>query len=382
MTSSYSRIRGTLFGVAWLIAAAACNTDGVTSPTQNDDAARAVNVFTHLADSVSRNGGDAEMGGAYASLAEAVRAGGRVSTIVITVDGAPTTFYAIATLNDVSLAPCAVGFCTMDKKPQSLRTLIAWQQDDPRRVVQLSSVADTDPIRAYVVPVLVPFDGNSASLTFFDGKGGAYFGTSGSQKFDVTKSAVPCAATSDKPTIAIYPGPPRCTQADFVVTFNSRAEPSSFLVGKNNATGTHTFSMSTQSVLGARFEQTVFLPPLPPIVVTPSASLPATLTTKVDSLVTLSFTVNNPTSAPVKIDFSSGQHFDFTIYDASTGAALWVWSADKLFMQAMSSETIPANGKLEFTAQWKPTKSGSFVATGSLVSLSHRAAAKLAVSVP
>ena len=120
MTSSYSRIRGTLFGVAWLIAAAACDTDGVTNPT-NDDAARAVNVFTHLADSVSRNGGDAEMGGAYASLAEAVRAGGRVSTIVITVDGAPTTFYAIATLNDVSLAPCAVGFCTMDKKPQSLQ---------------------------------------------------------------------------------------------------------------------------------------------------------------------------------------------------------------------------------------------------------------------
>ena len=124
-SSAYARLRGAVFGVACLVAAAACGSDGATSPTQNEDAARAVGVFTHLADSVSRNGGDAEMGGAYASLAEAVRTGGRVSTIVITVDGVPTTFYAIATLNDVSLAPCAVGFCTMDKRPQSLRTLIA-----------------------------------------------------------------------------------------------------------------------------------------------------------------------------------------------------------------------------------------------------------------
>lgn len=127
---------------------------------------------------------------------------------------------------------------------------------------------------------------------------------------------------------------------------------------------------------------TASLPPLPPIVVTPSATLPATLTTTVDSLVTLTLTVRNPTASPVKIDFSSGQHFDFTVTDAATGAALWVWSADRLFMQMLTSETIPANGKLVYTAQWKPTKSASFVATGMLVSPSHRAEAKVAVSVP
>jgi len=135
-------------------------------------------------------------------------------------------------------------------------------------------------------------------------------------------------------------------------------------------------------VLGARFKFIVGPPPLPPIVVPPSASLPATLTTQVDSLVTLTLTVSNPTSAPVKVEFSSGQRFDFSIYDAASGAALWVWSADKLFAQMMSSEIIPANGKLVYSAQWKPTKSGSYVATGSLVSLSHRAATKVAVSVP
>jgi hypothetical protein len=379
---AWTHIGRAILGTACLVAASACSSDSSTSPTQNDDAARAVSVFTQLADSVSRNGGDADIGSAYASLAEAVRVGGRISPIVITVDDVPTTFYATALQTDIDVLCPGDQFCTAVPHIVSLRTLIAWQQNDPRRVMQLSSETNGDPIRAYIFPTFAPFVGKSASLTFFDGKGGIYFGTSGAQKFDITKSAVACAATSDKPTIAIFPAPPHCTQSDFFVTFNGKAEPSSFLSGKNNATGSHTFSMSSQQILGARFELTAQLPPLPPIVVTPSASLPATLTAKVDSLVTLTLTVSNPTSSPVKIEFSSGQHYDFTIYDASTGLALWVWSADKLFMQALSSETIPANGKLVYTAEWKPTKSGSFVATGSLVSLSHRATTKAAVSVP
>lgn len=114
----------------------------------------------------------------------------------------------------------------------------------------------------------------------------------------------------------------------------------------------------------------------------PSASLPATLITELDSVVTLTLTVSNPTAASATITFSSGQHFDFTITDAATGTTLWVWSADKLFMQSLSSETIAPHGTLVYTAQWKPTTSGPLVATGTLVSLSHRAAAKAALSVP
>ncbi len=378
---AHTRIRGAMLGAACLVAASACSSDRSTGPAQDEDAARAVSVFSHLADSVSRAGGDAEMGFAYASLAEAVRRGGRISTIVIAVDDVPTTFNATALQSDID-ATCPAQLCAAAQRTISLRTLVAWQQNDPRRVVQLSSEANADPIRAYLFPVLVPFVGKSASLTFFDGRGGIFFGTGGAQKFDVTKSAVPCMPTSERAIIALYPAPPRCTQADFFATFNGKAEPSSFLAGQNNAAGSHTFSMSAQPVLGARFELTASLPPLPPIVVTPSASLPATLTTTVDSLVTLTLTVNNPTASPVKVDFSSGQRFDFTVTDAATGATLWVWSADKLFMQMLTSETIPANGKLVYTAEWKPTKSASFVATGMLVSLSHRSGAKVAVSVP
>jgi hypothetical protein len=360
----------------------ACGSDTSTAPTQ-DDAARAVNVFTQLADSVSRAGGDADVGSAYASLAEAVRMGGRISTIVITVDDVPTTFNATALQTEIDVSPCASPLCAAASRHVTLRTLIAWQQSNPRRLLQLSSEADTDPIRAYLFPLLVPFTGNSASLTFLDGNGGAYFGTSGSQKFAVTTSAVPCtAAAASKPTIAIFPAPPRCTQADFSITFNAKAEPSSFLAARNNATGSHTFAMSAQPVLGARFELTATVPPLPPIVVMPNVSLPATLTAKVDSLVTLTLTVSNPTAAPVTVNFNTGQHYDFTISDATNGALLWRWGMGMMFTQALSTETIPANGKVVYTAEWKPSQKGNFIATGSLVSPSHRADARVAVSVP
>jgi Intracellular proteinase inhibitor len=375
-------IRIAALGLACLTFVAACGGDSSTSPTQQDDAAHAVNVFTQLADSISRAGGDADIGGAYARLSEAVRQGGRISPIVITVDGVATTFNATALQTETEFTCTPTLICTMSYRTFVHRTLIAWQQDNPRRIVQLSSESDADPIRAYVFPVLVPFAGNSASLTFFDGSGGVYFGTSGSQRFDVTKSAVPCTpATPDKMMPAIYPAPPHCTQADFFVTFNGKAEPSTFLATRNTATGSHSFSMAAQQVKGARFELAAPVRPLPPIIVPPNASLPATLTAKVDSIVTLTLTVSNP-SSPARIEFSSGQHYDFSIIDASSGALLWRWGMGMMFTQMMSSESIPANGTLVYTATWKPAGKGNYIAVGSLVSMSHRADAKVQVSVP
>jgi len=140
--------------------------------------------------------------------------------------------------------------------------------------------------------------------------------------------------------------------------------------------------MVAQPVLGARFELTAALPPFPPIVVTPSVSLPATLSAKIDSLVTLTLTVSNPASTPAQVAFNSGQHYDFTISDALNGALLWRWSLGMGFTQMLSTQTIPANGTLVYTAQWKPTQKGNLIATGSLVSLSHRADAKMFLMMP
>src|SRR5206468_2843638 len=122
---------------------------------------------------------------------------------------------------------------------------------NPKQIVQLSSGADSDPIRAYIYPTFAPFTGPSASLIYMDGRGGTFFGTSGAQKTSVGVSSTPCSAVNDHVVIAIYPAPPTCTQADFTVSFDAKAEASSFLATSNNATGSHTLSMSSQPVLGS-----------------------------------------------------------------------------------------------------------------------------------
>ncbi len=368
--------------ITTLLAVTACGSDILVTP-QQDDAAKAVTLFAQLSDSVARSGGDSAIGNAYAGLAEAIRQGGRVSTIIITIDGVATNYSATALQSEITGPPCIADVCAAIQRTRTLRSLIAWQQDDPRRIVQLSSESDADPIRAYLYPVLVPYTGASASLTFFDGKGGAFFGTSGTQKFAVTTSAAPCApAGPDRPVITILPAPPKCTKADFVVAFDGKAEPSTFLAARNNATGSHTFSMSSQAVLGARFEMTAPDMPKPPIDVPPSVSLPSTIAVTTDSIVTLTLTVSNPGASAVQVVHPSSQRFDFVIADASTGLPVWRWSDGQGFFQALTTETIAANGKLTYIATWKPNRKGALIATGELVSISHRAGARASFSLP
>jgi hypothetical protein len=359
----------------------ACGSDILVAPGQ-DDAAKAVTLFTQLSDSVARSGGDSAIGNAYAGLAEAVRRGGRISTVLITIDGVPTKFSATAIQSEISAPPCTGDVCPAILR-RALRSLIAWQQDDPRRIVQLSSESDADPIRAYLFPVLVPYAGASASLTFFDGKGGAFFGTSGTQKVGITTSETACApAGPDRPVIAIFPAPPRCTKADFVVAFDGKAEPSTFLAARNNATGSHTLSMASQPVLGARFEMTAPDLPKPPIDLAPTVGLPATITVTTDTLVTLTLTISNPGASAVQVVHPSSQRYEFVIADGTTGLPVWKWSDGQGFFQALTSETIAAGGRLTYTASWKPTRKGAFIATGELVSISHRAGARASFSVP
>lgn len=381
-------MRTTLFatlGIAAIALSAACASDSLTSP-ERDDASAAVDIFTRLADSVARSGGDADLGSAYGSLAEAVRQGGRVSPIVVAIDGTPTTFLATAQQTEVITAPCGdLAKCPtfVALRPVVLRTFVAWQQDDPKRIIQIASAADSEPIRAYLHPVLVPSSGPSASLVYFDGKGGTFFGSNGAQKVSITTSSDACSATGEgKRSIDILPALPRCTRADFSISFSATAEPSTFLVSRNTATGSHTFSTAAQPVLGSRFERTAVTSPLPPITVTPSATLSASLSAKVDSVVTLTLTITNPTDSPVDVSSGSSQTYEFTILDAATGARVWRWSDGRAFTLAFVTRTLAAHGSLTFTEQWKPTQKGTLVALGSLVSASHRADAKASISVP
>ena len=389
------RIRPRIIALA-AAALGACSSDSTAPLTTTSAASLAADQFTRLADSVSRSGGDADVGNAYSSIAGVLRAGGRVSSIVITIDGAATTFTATALGTELGYSSSCVGTaCAARPKPVLMRSLVAWDAANPKRVVQLTAQSDDEPIAAMLYPTLLASYAPMASLVYMDGAGGTYFGTSGSQKMGETVSTTPCAVARDSVPVATKL-PSTCTQADFSIAFSAKAEPSAFLVRDNTAKGTHAIAMTTQTVAGSH---TLLVPPTcdtacapgspngppsvppPPVVVRPSSELPASLSATMDSLVTLTFTLKNPSSDAIKVTFPSGQRYDFIATDSTTGRDVWRWSADKSFTQALSEQTVPANGTLVFIAQWKPAAKSRYLLHGLLVSTSHRGEAYASVVV-
>ena len=375
-----------------IAAFAACSGESTAPLTSTSDAARAAEQFTKMADSVSRNGGDADVSGAYSEIAAAVRMSGRVAPITIAIDGVPTAFVATAMSSELAhQAGCDGGPLCDPAVPLRMRSLIAWDKDNPKRVVQISSASDSDPIEAMLYPSLLAIYTPMASLIYMDGAGGTYFGTSGTQSASVTKSATPCGAGRDSALASKLPS--ACTLADLTIAFNGKVEPSAFLVANNTAKGTHTIAMASQKVPGTHTQITIpacdtacspgapNAPVAPPVVVRPTNELPATLSATVDSVVNLTLTFKNPSAQPTKVTFASGQKFDVVVSDSLTGRAVWRWSADKSFLQGTSEQTVPANGSLAFTATWKPIARGLYLAHGVLVSTSHRGEAYASVIV-
>jgi hypothetical protein len=359
------------------------------------DAALAAQTFAQLADSVARNGGDADVASAYTGIAGVVRAGGRVTPITITIDGTPRAFVAAAMSVETTVNDCPKNAqCFAPPTTYSLRSLIAWEKDNPKRIVQLSSTNNDEVIGAILDPSPLALYARMASLVYMDGAGGTYVGTSGTQKFDVATSSTPCptlAATDT--TLRILKLDGTCVLADHAVSFAGKADPSPFLLKSNTAQGSHTIAMSAQTVHGIHRKLTVNLcdpscyPPVdslaqPPVKVRPSAELPATLSATVNGDVTLSFSVKNPTSAPVKVTYPSGQKYDFVVIDSTTGKSVWTWSASRTFIQALGEETIPAGGALTFVEKWTPPRKGLYLAHARLTSTSHRSEAYASVVVP
>ncbi|HEX8903853.1 MAG TPA: BsuPI-related putative proteinase inhibitor, partial [Longimicrobiaceae bacterium] len=54
--------------------------------------------------------------------------------------------------------------------------------------------------------------------------------------------------------------------------------------------------------------------------------------------VAFSLAVTNSTQRPVTLEFRSGQTYDFGVSDG--GREVWRWSADRMFTQALRSETL------------------------------------------
>ncbi len=76
--------------------------------------------------------------------------------------------------------------------------------------------------------------------------------------------------------------------------------------------------------------------------------------------------IENTGANEVTIDHTSGQKFDFKVFDES-GNILYTWSADKNFIQILTATTIPAGSKVEFTATIEKDAYGLFQSKASIV---------------
>jgi hypothetical protein len=377
----------------------ACSSES-TAPSRQTDAAAAAQTFAQLADSVTRNGGSAEAGTTYAGIAGILRMGGRITPISLTIDGAKKSFLATAMSIESVTNPCPSNAqCFAPAMRIVQHSLIAWDSENPKRIVQLSSSSNDERIGTITDSTSLALYALSASLIYMDGTGVMYLGTSGEQAFSVAKSTTPCPAGQD--SLAMGALRPRgytatCVLADITVKFDGKVAPAPFIAA-NSTVGVHTLAMDTQIVAGTHQETSVTAcdttcsvpptdpngpTPTPPVIVRPNASLPASLTATVDSVVHLVFTVKNPSGAPIRVTFPSTQRFDIVAIDSTTGKNVWTWSANQTFLATVEDETVPGNGALVYTASWKPPARGLYLFHATLASKSTRAEAYTTVVVP
>jgi intracellular proteinase inhibitor BsuPI/copper amine oxidase-like protein len=80
--------------------------------------------------------------------------------------------------------------------------------------------------------------------------------------------------------------------------------------------------------------------------------------------VVLTLTVTNAGRAPVTLQFSSGQKYDFEVRRA--GQVVWRWAAERMFTQALTSMTLAPGERKTFTETWKQVgNDGQAVPAGS-----------------
>jgi hypothetical protein len=93
--------------------------------------------------------------------------------------------------------------------------------------------------------------------------------------------------------------------------------------------------------------------------------------------IAVTLVVTNPTDAPITLNFSSGQQYDFIVRDAM-GAEVWRWSRGRGFIQALTALTLQPRETELFTERWdqrrnvgqegQPVPPGAYSVTGVLTS--------------
>ena len=364
--------------------AAGCHSEP-TGLTDNRDATAAAQTLLHIADSLSAHGGSTTEVGAYRGLAALLVGTGRLSTVTITVDGTPSEYLATAQQIQFGCPPNAV--CDL-MLTAPLRSVVAWEKRNPRRVVQLFT-ADFGGTTSFPAPP------GMGSLMYLDGTGAMYGGPTTSANVTVSVSNTPCIE-ADVIRSAEY-APSNCKQAEFNAGFNGTLAlvplegllPDSIPAPATpNAAPAHRVTMTSQPVHGAStllYGLCVECPNPPgtaPVVPMPTRdSLTATLTASVGSDVTFTFTVTNTKSTSVDVQFMDAQQFDIRVWN-DAGTQVWRWASDKGFTQSPVTRTLGPGESATYVEHWTPPASGSYRAMAYLTSTSHAAVGFASFSAP
>ena len=372
------------------VALTACSSD----PTGPDQAALdAAQQFETLANDARVAGAPSDVWNAYRGIGDALRRNGRVSPVTIAIDGVPTEFIATAQQTEMDAGPACSQQGSLCLVLPPIRSVIAWQRDNPRRIVQLTASAGSTEIGRPVPGSFVGPFLNVATLTYFDGAGGFYAGATGTQSIgDPTKTELPCQDTTRPSTSSVMLA--ICTLADFTASVNGTVSAPPFAIAGNTASGTHTIAMATQPIHGARL--VLALPPLPscpgceggypppllPPVNLRGDALPSTLQVSASaSEVSFTYRITNPTAAAQTLKFNSGQQFDIRVRRAD-GSTVWTWSETRAFTGALTERSIASGETITYTGTWTPTTKGTLYAEAWLTSSSHQTRSQASFVVP
>ena len=95
-------------------------------------------------------------------------------------------------------------------------------------------------------------------------------------------------------------------------------------------------------------------------------TLEATLDVTVDEDAVFVFHVVNTGPEPVDLTFRSGQNADVSVYAEDNDELVWRWSSDKMFTQAIETETLEPEQTLERVYTWENPPSGDYTAVATL----------------
>lgn len=299
---------------AFTSAAAGCSSDTrPTAPSESSQSAAlaVAATFNRMGDSVTAQHGDSDAANRFYGAAAVLRRVPVFDTITISIDSVPMTFNAVAldvtdsgTTDLCPMPPMANGadaqFLCPWGRPNTTRTLFAWQPGHPPHIVQLVATSDSGAIGlpgqwrwiAAGTDTMTTMDststgstagggGGSAVVTFriparleyFSGDGtGVWWGSNGTQMNSVTPNGQPCRPASDStasdssssgnlgPNVnreghgwgGLHINSVSCQMADFKFQFAGtvRVPPVTWW-HHNTANGAHTISLDPSHVPGA-----------------------------------------------------------------------------------------------------------------------------------